>query len=97
MAGGLQVAACFWEWVQREKFTASADSLSLTHSSHLRLIGRGVPGLSFNSAIVQFLCDFPQEVNTQVLKLNPRPTISAFGTLAEQRQGRPTNHLLRSD
>jgi len=32
---------------EREKFlTASADSSSSTHSSHLKLIGRGVPGFS---------------------------------------------------
>jgi len=42
-------------------FTASANSSSSTHSSHLRLIGRGVPGLSFDFTNVQFLCDFPQE------------------------------------
>jgi len=34
---------------RRENFTASADSLSSTHSSHLRLIG--IPGCSFDWGI----------------------------------------------
>jgi len=56
-----------------------------THFSHLRLIGRGVTGFSFDFAMVQFRCDVPQE-SSQVPKrltqgLNPRATISASGTL----------------
>jgi hypothetical protein len=47
---------------ERERgFTASVDSSSSTHSSHLRLIGRGLPWLASDFAHVQFLCDLPRE------------------------------------
>jgi hypothetical protein len=41
---------------ERDIFTASANNSSSKHSSHHRLIGRGVPGSS-SFDIVQFLCD----------------------------------------
>jgi len=47
--------------LEREKYTASTDNSSSTQSSHLRLIGRGVPEISFEFSIVQFLCDLPLE------------------------------------